>query len=436
VIAAALTAVSQPAMEAQDAAAAARTAVAGIAGEEARANAARLTLTVAERRGKYVENEKPDLMRGRMAGEPPIMAEGAFMFGPEGWAKELNVAVSALSPTPTLTRTGASGEILRFRVEATVEGKPQTRAFLSRLAAATPGDAVLSSRVARSLTGVNWSSLKQDGELLTLTGSRGMERHTVVLARGPRPQLRSWELARTVPLPQGKSAEQTYVVEVTRDPATDALTRIQEWVVSPPPAGTVAYRDTTVKKIEPLEAVKPDELAIRLPKGTIVADARTGGIAEYELLEEDAGKQDSPVTESVAKPAPAIEVRNTDGKAVRLDRDKPVLLIWFSAGSAPVQSIAEMVDAIADEYRKKGIQFLGLETSAAGDAGAQAEAFGKRVKWSFPLALDPGGELASRFGIMRAVPAVALVDRQGKIVYARTGVDPVTLTAALDSLKK
>ena len=29
-----------------------------------------------------------------------------------------------------------------------------------------------------------------------------------------------------------------------------------------------------------------------------------------------------------------------------------------------------MVDAIADEYRKKGIQFLGLETSAAGDAGA------------------------------------------------------------------
>jgi peroxiredoxin len=428
-------AAAQPGLEAQDAAAAARTIVAGIAAEEAKSGPARHTLSVAERRGKFVENETREVMRGRLAGEVAVLAEGTFTYGADGWVKELGVAASASNPLPSTTRTGASGEILRFRVEAPVDGKPQTRAFLSRLATATPGDAMLSNRVALSLAGVNWTSLKRDGELTTLTGARGMERHTVVLSQAPRLGVQSWELARTVPLPQGRTAEQTYLAEVTRDPA-GAAQRIQEWVVSPPPAGTVAYRETTIKKSESLPGVKPEELAVRLPKGTIVADARTGGIAEYELLEDDPGSQASPVTEAVGKPAPPVEVKSTGGKSVKLDRDKPVLLIWFSAASTATENVAEVVDALIDEYRKKGVQFLGLETAAAGDAGAQAEAFAKRVKWSLPLALDPGGELASRFGILRAVPAVALVDRQGKIVYARTGVDPVTLAAALDSLKK
>ena len=427
---------AQPGLEAQDAAAAARTAIAGIAGEEAKSAAARHTLSVAERRGKYVEGETRAVLKGRLAGEVAVLAEGTFTYGADGWVKELGIAASAANPMASTTRTGASGEILRFRVEAPVDGKNQTRAFLSRLATATPGDAVLSNRVAFSLAGVNWSSLKREGDLTTLTGTRGMERHVVTLSGAPRPGVQSWELARTVPLGPGRSAEQTYLAEVTRDPATGSPLRLQEWVVSPPPAGTVAYRDTTVKKSEALTAVKAEELAVRLPKGTVVADARTGGLAEYELLEDDAGTQASPVTELVGKAAPTVDVKNTGGKAVKLDKDKPVVLLWFSAASPSTENAAEAVDAIVGEYRKKGIQFLGLETAAAGDAGAQAEAFARRVKWSFPLALDPDGTLASRFGIVRAVPAVALVDRQGKIVYARTGVDAVTLTAALDSLKK
>jgi peroxiredoxin len=250
--------------------------------------------------------------------------------------------------------------------------------------------------------------------------------------------VRSWELARTIPAPDGKALQQTYTCEVTWAPGAETFQRVREWAVNPLGGGSVAYRDTTVKKSEPLTAGAPVSLTVPLPQGALVADARNGSPVEYELLDADPGNTSPPLSTNVQKPAPAFEVRSTEKKTLKLSdyRRKPLVIVWFSAGSAAVASAAEALDAFHGEYRKKGIQFLALEVSTSADAAQAAEAFRKSSGWSFPVAVDPGGALLAQFGLRRAIPAVALVDGDGKIVYGRAGLDPTTLTAALDVVKK
>lgn len=425
----------QPRLEAQDAAAAARNVIAAIAAEEARTGTGRATLSIQDRRGTFVADEKRETTERRLQSETPLAADGTVLYSPEGWLKELTVQASAVNPNPTRTRTGEVGGVFRFLVETTADNKPQVRALINRATSTSPGDAILSSRVAKTLDGVEWSSLKQTGALTTLTGARGGERHTLNVFREPRTVVQSWELSRTSTGPDGRSSEQSYAAEVTRDPQSGALQRVKEWSTNRG-ANVIAFRDTTVKKVEAVAGVPTASLNIPLPKGALVRDLRTGSPVDYELLETDEGRVSAPLSGMVGQPAPALDLKSTQGKSIRLDRDKPVVLLWFSSASPPSEDIAKAADAISDNYRKQGAQFVGLEISREGDAGKQAEAFAKSSKWSFPLGLDPGADLMGRFGIQKAVPAVAVIDRQGKILYARTGLDPVTLTAALDTLKK
>jgi peroxiredoxin len=283
-----------------------------------------------------------------------------------------------------------------------------------------------------------WTSADSGPGETTLKGTRAMERHTLVLGKSPRLHVRSWELARSIPAAEGKTVQQVYTCEVTLDPATGEVQRLREWVVSPLAGGSAASRDTTIKKSESIAGSTPPSLAVPLPPGALVADARNGSPVEYELMEPDPGDGPPPLTTNLQKPAPDFEVRGTEKKPFKLAdyRRKPLLLVWISAGSAPVASAADALDAFSEEYRKKGIQFLALEVSTSSDAAREAEAFRKRSGWSFPVALDPGGALLSQFGLPRALPAVALVDADGKIVYGRAGLDPTTLSAALDVVKK
>lgn len=424
-----------PRLEAQDAAAAARNVIAAIAAEEARVGTGKATLAIQDRRGKFVADEKREATERRLQSEPALGAEGTVLYSPEGWLKELTIPASAVNPNPSRTRTGETGGVFRFLVETTADGKPQARALINRATGTSPGDAILASRVAKSLEGVEWSSLKQTAALTTLTGTRGGERHTLSVFREPRTTVQAWELSRTSTGPDGRSSDQSYTVEVTRDPQSGVLQRVKEWSINRG-ADVVAFRDTEVKKVEPVAGVPLASLAVPLPKGTLVRDLRTGSPVDYELLEADEGRVAPPLSAAVGQPAPAVDLRNTDGKPLKLERDKPLVLLWFASSSPPAEGIAKAADAISDHYRKQGVQFVGLEVSREGDAGKQAEAFARSSKWGFPLGLDPGAELLGRFGIQKAVPAVAVVDRQGKILYARTGLDPVTLTAALDTLKK
>ncbi|MGV3720309.1 MAG: hypothetical protein ACO1SX_05300, partial [Actinomycetota bacterium] len=235
---------------------AARQAIESIGADEARTGSGRLTLSVLERRGRFIEGEGADAMRKRLEAEPATAAEGTFTYTAEGWLKDLQIASIAGMPS-SRTRTAQAAGTLRFAVEGVADGKPQSRALISGIAGTSPGDAVLSQGVARALTGVEWKSHNEVATEKTLVGTRAMERHTLVLGKSPRLHVRSWELARTIPAPDGKMLQQTYTCEVIWAPGAEAFQRVREWAVNPLGGGSVAYRDTTLKKGEPLTAGAP-----------------------------------------------------------------------------------------------------------------------------------------------------------------------------------
>jgi peroxiredoxin len=433
---------------AEDPAALGKSAVELMATEEASVPAGRLSLSVTDRRSDYVAGEKEGDTRKRLLEQKGSAAEGSFVFGPDGWLKDLTVQLSAAGETAgaatVRTRTAEVQGTFRVLLEATVDGKEQKQARVSRVTDTAPGDAILSRRVARSLAGMQWTSTRAEAGLLTLEGKRGEEKHTLVLRGAPNLQVKSWRLSRVLIGPSGDRYEQTYWCEVTPGSTPGSIGRVEEWIVTSPPAGTVLYRVSEVKKAEAIPPPKPGDLAARFPKGTLVTDSRNEVPVEYEqteegVSEEEVAKTAQALAQGRAKPgetAPPFEVKAPGGKTIKLDeyRGKTLVMIWFSSRSRNATASARAVQALSAAYQKKGVAFLGLVGADEGSGEDELEDLRKRLGWSFPIGIDVGGDAMRRYGLVTAVPKVAIVDRAGILVYARPGVNPDSLTTTLDRL--
>ncbi|HEU4752943.1 MAG TPA: redoxin family protein [Armatimonadota bacterium] len=428
------------AASAQDAASQAREAIAALAADESAAPSGRITLSITERRGRFVEGEKLSDTRKRLGGEKAVLADGSVLYSPDGWIKDFNSPASEGRPA-TRTRTGETAGTVRMLVEATLGGETQRRGWVLRVNTPTPADAILGHRVGKSAEGITWNSARRQKDLLTLEGTRGAEKHTVVLRMDGKPQIRSWALTRSLESPSGAVFEQQYTCEV--DASDSGIRKVEEWVVNPPPAGNVAYRLTEIKKSQALSGIKPEELQVRFPKGTTVTDARAGAPVEYELTEEDIPEEKIAAAVraiaadrvAVGQPVPDVELTDLAGKPYPLSaqKGKVLVLFWFSSRSRAASAAAKTVEAFNQEYRSRGVQFLGLDVAEDGDAAKQADAFGKQSGWRFPILLDPGAGFR-RFGAETALPKVAVIDREGKLAYAGAGFDTDQVSAVIDRL--
>ena len=428
---------------AQNAPAAAREALAALGAEEARTGGGRLTLAITEHRGEFKKGETPEAMQKRVTEERPLSAGGSFLFGPQGWRKELKVAGPAQGGSGARTLTGEQAGVLRILVETTAEGRPVRLGRVNRVDATSPGDAVLGRRVAGAVKGIEWTAARAEGEQLTLEGKRGTERHTLVVGRAPRPHVKSWQLIRQLTGPGGEKLEQTYSCAVTLGEAPGSVQRIEEWVVNPPPPANIAHRVTEVRKMEPLAALKPEELAVRFPAGTRVTDARGDVPVDYVqtvqgVSEEAVSETARKLTEGRVKPgqtAPDIELRDLKGAPVHLNEyhGRTVVLFWFSSQSGPSGAAAKAIKELSEEYKTYRVQFLGLNVGEDTMAAKRADEFRSRYKWSFPVLLDEGEGLR-RYGAVAGVPKVAVIDRNGILTYVQPGVDPDAIAAALDKL--
>jgi peroxiredoxin len=312
-----------------------------------------------------------------------------------------------------------------------------------KAAVLSPADALMSGRMVKAAEGMEWTAARQEAQELTLEGKRGAERHILTFVTDGKPRLREWTLTRPRSAPDGTSFEQRYRCQATSSP--EGLASIEEWVFSLAPVNTVTYRLTEVKKTEALPGVRPEEIRLRFPRGTTVTDTRFGAPVEYELTEEGLPEErvESTVRNLAAnkvlpgQPVPDLTFTDLKGKPFRLadQKGKVVLLFWFSSGSRLAADVAAMVQQLHQDYRRRGVQVVGLDVAEEGDPAKKAEAFGKKYKWSFPVVVD-AGEALRRIGYELAVPKVAIMDGTGKLVYAEPGFDVDAVTAQLDRLTK
>lgn len=142
---------------------------------------------------------------------------------------------------------------------------------------------------------------------------------------------------------------------------------------------------------------------------------------------------------AVGQPAPAFELRDTQGKAVRLSdfKGRHVVLEWTNPGCPFVVKHygSQNMQALQKEAAAKDVVWLSVSSTAPGHADylAPAALTSQYRGWgAAPAALlmDDAGQVGRAYGA-RTTPHLYVIDAQGVLVYAG-GIDDKRSTNPAD----
>jgi peroxiredoxin len=130
----------------------------------------------------------------------------------------------------------------------------------------------------------------------------------------------------------------------------------------------------------------------------------------------------------IGKAAPAFELKDLDGKTVKLAdlKGKTVVLEWFNPECPVVghQHSEGILKDAGSKAVKDGIVWLAINSSAAGMEGSGVDKNKKaRENWKmdYPVLLDEDGKVGHTYGAA-CTPTMYIIDAKGNLVY-HGGVD-------------
>ncbi len=153
----------------------------------------------------------------------------------------------------------------------------------------------------------------------------------------------------------------------------------------------------------------------------------TGGV---DVAKDRAGRRD----------APELSGKTIDGKQLDVAQEykgKIVVLNVWGSWCSPCRAEAKNLVTVANDYKDKGVEFVGLDTRDPDPAPAQA--FEKEFKVPYPSLYDSSGKLLLRFpkGSLnpQSIPSTVFIDRDGKIAArAMKALSEEELRKTLDPL--
>ena len=115
-------------------------------------------------------------------------------------------------------------------------------------------------------------------------------------------------------------------------------------------------------------------------------------------------------------PAPDFTLPNPDGRKVSLKdfRGKVVFLNFWATWCEFCKDEMPAMDRLYREFRGKGLEIVAVNVK---DKRADALAFAKQLKITYPIVMDPEGEVGLLYGAF-GMPTTYLIDRKG-VVLAR-----------------
>jgi peroxiredoxin len=135
----------------------------------------------------------------------------------------------------------------------------------------------------------------------------------------------------------------------------------------------------------------------------------------------------------VQQAAPDFSLTSLDGRTVSLadyrGKKKLVLSFWAS-WCGPCRLEIPALQSFYERHRKDANQFEILAISID-EHRAPAEAFAMETKPPFPMLLDLTGQTATAYHVEN-IPAVYVVDENGKVIYGHVGYD-ITLVTQLEN---
>ena len=121
------------------------------------------------------------------------------------------------------------------------------------------------------------------------------------------------------------------------------------------------------------------------------------------------------------RPAPKLELRGVEGRALRLSdyKGKVVLLNFWATWCAPCR--AEMPDLVKwqREYKSKGLQVIGVTYPP--EELAEVREFIESVRVNYPIALGDG-QTKAMFDEGETLPVTVIIDKKGMIREVIRGI--------------
>src|SRR5258708_5056941 len=125
----------------------------------------------------------------------------------------------------------------------------------------------------------------------------------------------------------------------------------------------------------------------------------------------------------IGKAAPAFELKDLDGKAVKLAdyKGKTVVLEWFNPECPVVthQHTEGILKDMAAKATKDGVVWLAINSNASGMEGSGVDKNKKmREEWKmdYPVLLDEAGTIGHAYGA-KCTPTMYIIDAKGKLAY-------------------
>jgi peroxiredoxin len=115
---------------------------------------------------------------------------------------------------------------------------------------------------------------------------------------------------------------------------------------------------------------------------------------------------------------PDAVLKTCDGRELSLPtaRGRVATVIICMSIECPISNeYLPTIKRLADEYRPRGVNFVGINPNAGETLEAMA-AYAKQHKLAFPLALDEDAKVARQL-LFNVTPEVRVFDRNGTIVY-------------------
>lgn len=139
-------------------------------------------------------------------------------------------------------------------------------------------------------------------------------------------------------------------------------------------------------------------------------------------------------TSGTAQAAPSWELKDLEGKAVKLSdfKGKVVLLNFWATWCSPCRDEIPALVALQNQYKAKGLVVIGVALDQKGPAPVKA--FVQRMKINYPVVMGDE-KTVTEYGGVQAIPTTFYIDREGNIVSAhRGGADAAMFEAAIKPL--
>lgn len=126
--------------------------------------------------------------------------------------------------------------------------------------------------------------------------------------------------------------------------------------------------------------------------------------------------------QELSGPAPDFTLKTREGESVNLAdlKGKVVMINFWASWCAPCRQEMPFLDAMYEDFHRAGFVLLGVNLD---QNSAAAEKFLADVPVTFPVLMDPKGEVAKLYK-NRAMPSSFFIDREGQLAYLHMGYRP------------